>query len=57
MAFGIIGAIVGILLVLMGIFLVIFFPMATAHQQEKFSWMGIIMGIIFLVVGGLLIFN
>ncbi|MBI4020240.1 MAG: hypothetical protein HY367_02825 [Candidatus Aenigmarchaeota archaeon] len=56
MAFGLAGIALGILLALLGIFLVVFFPMSAAHQTEHFSKVGIVTGIVLLVIGGLLIF-
>jgi hypothetical protein len=54
--FGILGTVVGILFILLGGYLVIFFPSTTVHQTESFSVVGIIMGFIFLVAGVVLVF-
>ena len=46
---------VGVVFILIGLFLTVFFPGITAHQNPQsgpnFSVNGIIMGLIFLVVG------
>ena len=55
--FGIVGVAVGIFLLLLGIFLIFFFPQTTVHQGEGFSIAGIVMGFIFLIVGIVLIFT
>lgn len=54
--FGFPGFVLGILLILMGVFLVFFFPTTTEHQPESFGFTGIAMGIIFLVIGFVLVF-
>jgi hypothetical protein len=54
--FGPAGFIAGILLVAVGAFLVFFFPTAVTHQPQSMSLTGIVMGIIFLVVGFVLLF-
>ncbi len=56
MAFGLAGIIIGILMILVGFFLVFMFPTTTVHQGEKFGIVGIIMGIVLLMLGGALIF-
>ena len=54
--FGWIGILAGIIILLLGIFLVFFFPNVTEHQPESMSWTGIVMGFVFIVIGGMLIF-
>ena len=54
--FGFLGWIFGFLLVLAGIFLVFFFPAALHHQPDSFAMTGVVMGLIFWVVGFALIF-
>ena len=60
MAFGLIGQLIGILLILFGGFMVFFFPASsekpTGHQPEKFSISGIIIGLLSLVIGVMLLF-
>jgi len=53
---GILGIIGGIILMLIGIFLIFIFPSTTEHQTEQFSIMGIVIGIVFFFVGLFLIF-
>ena len=53
---GILGIIAGIILMLIGIFLIFIFPSTTEHQTEQFSIMGIVIGIVFFFVGLFLIF-
>ncbi|MBI2676259.1 MAG: hypothetical protein HYX24_07405 [Candidatus Aenigmarchaeota archaeon] len=56
--FGTLGMIAGAILVLMGAYLVFFFPFTIEHQPTEggFTTGGIILGIIFLLAGILLIF-
>ncbi|MFH1364808.1 MAG: hypothetical protein ABIH52_04090 [Candidatus Aenigmatarchaeota archaeon] len=54
--FGLAGVAVGILLFIIGIFLVFFFPANAEHQPSSFSLVGVILGFILLIIGGLLIF-
>lgn len=54
--FGIAGFIAGILLALVGFFLVFLFPGADEHQPAEFARMGIIMGLICFLAAGILIF-
>ena len=56
MAFGLAGAALGVILILIGIFLVFFFPAPVEHQSEGLGHVGIVFGLILLVVGGLLVF-
>jgi len=59
--FGITGAIIGIILIILGIFFV-FFLTGTSHaklptyQPQEFSVTFIVMGIIFIIIGAILIF-
>ncbi len=54
--FGFLGALLGILLLAAGVFLVFFFPSTEEHQPEGMSVTGIVMGLIFLVIGFALLF-
>ncbi|MBI4020737.1 MAG: hypothetical protein HY369_00675 [Candidatus Aenigmarchaeota archaeon] len=54
--FGLLGIAIGILLGLLGVFLVFFFPGVTEHQPESMSWTGIVIGIFCLIAGAVLIF-
>lgn len=42
---------VAIVLLLLGLFLVIFFPGIQKHQPTEFTKTGILMGLVFLVIG------
>lgn len=59
--FGIAGAIVGIILIILGI-LIAFFMIAPSHsslqtyQPHEFSLALIVMGIVFIIVGAILLF-
>ncbi len=53
--FGWLGTVIGILLVLIAIFMIFFFPSTLEHQAE-FGWRGVLLGLILLIIGGLLIF-
>jgi uncharacterized YccA/Bax inhibitor family protein len=52
-----VGKVVGVVLLLLGVFLVIFFPWITKHQPESFGKSGILLGLIFLVIGLFLLFS
>lgn len=54
--FGLLGIIIGILLLLVGMFLVFFFPTTTEHQPQTMSYAGIFLGIVCLVGGFVLVF-
>lgn len=54
--FGLLGTILGIILIIVGGFLVVFFPATLEHQSQEFSVVGIVLGLIFLIVGVVLIF-
>jgi len=54
--FGIAGILVGLLLVLVGGFLVFFFPNTMEHQPPPFDTVGVVLGFILLIIGGVLIF-
>jgi hypothetical protein len=54
--FGIIGILVGLLLILIGGFLVFFFPSTAEHQPHPFDITGVVLGFILLIIGGALIF-
>ena len=55
MAFGFIGVIIGIILLLIGIFNVFFFSMSEEHTGY-FDDVAVVLGFIFMIVGGALIF-
>ena len=54
--FGFVGIIVGILLLIAGVFLVFFFPTTEEHQPVSFGVTGIVIGIVFLIIGFVLVF-
>ena len=54
--FGWIGIVVGILLILFGGYLVVFFPAAVEMQPASMSAGAVILGFICLIVGGILLF-
>ena len=54
--FGWLGLIIGIILLVLGGYLVFFFPRAVEYQTEKLSTIGIVWGFIFLTIGAILIF-
>jgi len=54
--FGLIGIVIGILLLLVGIFLVFFFPSTMEHQPPGMSVTGVVLGLVLLVVGFVLVF-
>jgi len=54
--FGWIGFLVGVLFILIGGFLVIFFPGAEEHQPPPFNVVGVVLGLILLVLGGIFVF-
>jgi len=56
--FGLFGTIIGLLLILMGGYMVVFFPLALENQPGKhgFASTSIVMGFIFLVIGIALVF-
>lgn len=54
--FGWLGIIIGILLFLIGGFLVVFFPSTWEHQGDIFSLTGIILGLILLIAAFFLVF-
>lgn len=54
--FGILGWLIGGLLLLVGIFLVFFFPGVTEHQPESMGMTGIVLGVILIIIGGVLVF-
>lgn len=57
MAFGLLGAIGGIILIVLGVLLVVVFPGKVEHQTEQFGAVGIILGFVFLIAGGILLFG
>ena len=54
--FGLGGLIVGVLLLLWGVYMLFFFPAFVEHQSAQFSRNGIIFGLIVLFIGILLVF-
>ncbi len=54
--FGALGIVLGILLILLGGFLVLFFPMTEEHQASEFTKTGVVLGFIFLIIGAFLVF-
>jgi hypothetical protein len=54
--FGLLGVVIGIVLILLGGFLVFFFPSTTIHQGEDFGVAGVVLGFIILLIGGVLVF-
>lgn len=59
--FGIAGVIAGIILILLGAFFAFFLPSAsggklTTYQPQEFSVTFIVTGIVFIIIGALLIF-
>lgn len=53
---GFLGIVVGILLILIGGFLIFFFPGTEEHQPNSFAWLGILIGFILIAIGVVLIF-
>ena len=54
--FGLAGIAIGVVLIVIGLFMVFLFPGTKEHQPETMSFAGIITGFILLIIGGLLIF-
>ncbi len=54
--FGLLGLLIGIFLVLIGGYMIFFFPLTSVHQEEYFGKTAIVLGFICLIVGGILIF-
>ncbi len=54
--FGWIGAIIGILLILLGGFMVLFFPFTVEEQPESMALTAIVTGFVLIVIGGVLLF-
>ena len=54
--FGWIGAIIGILLILLGGYMVLFFPFVTEEQIPSVGLTAIITGFVFIIIGGFLLF-
>jgi len=53
--FGLLGAIIGIILIIVGGYMFFFMPMAMEHQPD-FGLSGIILGLILMIVGFVLVF-
>lgn len=56
MAFGLLGSIAGIALVIVGVYMIFFLPLSIAHQGEDFGVVGIVTGVVFVIIGLLLFF-
>ncbi len=54
--FGLWGLVIGIALMLFGVFAVFFFPSSQTHQEGNITIGGIFMGVLALLIGGILIF-
>jgi hypothetical protein len=54
--FGWIGAIIGILLILLGGFMVLFFPFVAEEQAESMAITAIITGFVLIAIGAVLVF-
>lgn len=54
--FGLWGVLVAIILILMGIVLVFFLAAPGDNQPDSMAWTGIVTGIIFFIIGALLLF-
>ncbi len=54
--FGIGGLVLGIILILIGLFLAFFFPAPQEHQPPPFGLVGVLLGFILLIIGGILVF-
>lgn len=54
--FGWIGTIVGILLILLGGYMVLFFPFVSEEQADSLALTSIVTGFVLIVIGGVLIF-
>ncbi len=54
--FGWLGIGIGILLIVLGGWLVFFFPSTVEHQPEQFGWTAIVLGIVLIIIGGLFVF-
>ena len=54
--FGWFGLIIGAILLVLGGYMVFFFPHAVSYQPGKFGAVGVTLGFIFLTIGLLLIF-
>lgn len=51
MAFGLLGQLIGLILILLGGFLAFFLQTTDMHQPKEFSLTGIYLGLLFLVLG------
>lgn len=54
--FGWIGTLVGVIFLLLGGFMVLFFPFTAQHQGDEFAVAGPVIGFILLILGGVLVF-
>ena len=54
--FGIIGLIIGILLILWGLYMIVFFPVQDQTQPEDIGIIGIVFGFVVLGIGIALVF-
>ena len=54
--FGLGGFLIGILLLLFGVFCIFFFPSSQTHQEGSLTIGGIFIGVVSLIIGGILVF-
>ncbi len=54
--FGLLGQIIGIIIIIIGGFLLFFLHAPEEHQPTEFSISFIVLGLILIIVGGLLLF-
>jgi hypothetical protein len=55
-SFGWLLGILGVIFLLLGGFMVLFFPFTAEHQGDEFQVAGPVIGLVLLVVGGVLVF-
>jgi len=54
--FGLAGILAALLLIIIGMFLVFFFPANENHQADSMAWTGILIGLISWVIAAILLF-
>ncbi len=54
--FGLWGLVIGVLLLLFGIFCVFFFPSSEKHQEQELAIGGVFIGVVSLIIGAVLVF-
>jgi len=54
-AFGWLWGVAGILLIMFGGYMLLFFPFTTEHQTEEFALSGPLIGLVCLIIGGILV--